>query len=173
MIKDNEKFISWVNDIEPRAFYKSDMLNELTEHGFVVSHGDDNESKYCEISLGNSVRRVYVNTWEDDFQAMLHRGLPFFVIDDSHVGDPEYHDGVYAGYSIVNPKDVDLQHLAILGAGYIYRNEESVNHTSIEGGKVIRELAILVANESPGDKYSGRGFAAQANVRAICEALKA
>lgn len=170
MINNIDQFLEWANEVDPRLFYRSEVFKQLEEFGFLVKFFDD-RGCYCQISLGERSAIVAVNTWDDDFNALLNRGLPFFVIDESHEGEPEFHDGKRAGYSIVNPSQVNTMHLSMLGAGYIYKNEETMKETTVVGGSVIRALARIIANESPGDEFHGRGFAAQADLRAITNAL--
>lgn len=171
---ETERFMEWLDDLDCRSFYNSDVLDELSQYGFDVSFvpadSSSRDNKY-HVALGESSVGIHVNTWQDDFQALLDRGLPFFVIDESHLGEPEYHDGKNAGYAIVNPADVNMQQLSMLGAGYIYKNAKALAETTVVGGNIIRALARLIANKSPGDDFHGRGFAARADMKAIKEAL--
>lgn len=172
MIINLNEFMEWLDDIDPRTFYESDILYKLKDFGFsMVFSGNRNQK--CEMMLGDDTHTLTLNTWDDDFQALLYRGLPFFVIDENHVGEPEFHDGKHAGYAVVNPADVDLQSLSMLGAGYIYRNDKAMQSTTISGGSLIRALARLIAKKSPGDEFHGRGFAARADLEAIKNAISA
>lgn len=171
-IMDNDKFLAWLDDIDPRMFYRSTILDEMVEFGFVVKPDDGDKTKY-DISIGDDSHVIYGNTWQDDFDALVYRGLPFFVIDEAHIGEPEYHEAKSnkAGYAVVNPADVNMDQLAMIGSGYIFKNERSVNEITIVGSAIVRALARLIAKKSPGDDFHGRGSAARANLKAIREAL--
>lgn len=164
----------WLDDMEPRTFYTSDVLNDLQDFGFTVKqHIADGNDKwnYYDIRYGDDSHRITVNTWEDDFAAMVMRGLPFFVIDEDHHGEPESHVKNGTGYAVISPDQADMNQLAMLGAGYIYKNEEALRQTTVVGESIFRAVARLVAKKSPGDEFHGRGFAARANLKAVKEAL--
>lgn len=169
IIKD---FIAWLEDVDPRVFYKSDILTELTEFGFDVAQDETTSTRIRFIvGFGDKQDLIYVNTWKDDFDSMVMRGLPFFVIDEAHVGEPQSMEKSGTGYAIIGPNDADMNAFAAMGVGYIFKNEESLRQTTVVGSAVIRSLAKLIAGVTPGDEYHGRGFAANANMKAIQEAL--
>lgn len=173
-IVNGDKLIEWLDDLEPRAFYDADMIRELSQFGIEVDFvptTSDHSSDYYSVAHDGNVHKIYVNSWDDDFQALIYRGLPFFVIDEDHVGPPEHHETKMAGYAIVSPNDVDMNQLAMLGSGYIYKNKEALEQRTVVGGSIFRALAAIIAGSTPGDSFHGRGFAANANLDAIKNAI--
>lgn len=163
-----EHTIDWIGDLEPRTFYEVDfVLDELRQLGLTVQQHQDEHSSYVEIGTAARTAKVLLYAWGDQLQAMVRRGLPFFVVDKQHVGKEVQQEH----YCIVGYSPEVIRQLNVMGVGFLIKDENAATTLTCVGGDVIRALARVIAGTSPGDEYRGIGFAAQANVDAIKSAL--
>lgn len=177
MTKKYNSIVEWLEDVEPREFYKSNVVSDLSEYDIEVGY-EYYPSGNKKITLAYNGRDVTIkcNSWEEDFEALKRRGLPFFLFDDQHVGEPKTYETSNAGYTVMNPKDLteaDFNYISAIGAGFIYKTEETVQESTISGSAIYWALAKLIAGKTPGDEFHGRGSAARANLNAIREAMPA
>jgi len=157
----------WLDNIDPRAFYYHTVFDDMPE-GFDVVIEISKKKNAVVVSSDGRSETAYLSSWDDELRSLKARGLPFFVLDEDFTGpEPEVH-GIYS----VIPYDKELiRQIAMLGAGYIVKSSETIDKFSIDGGSIYRMITKLVIGEVPGDQYMGRGFAAQANLKAVRESL--
>lgn len=172
MTKYNNIF-NWASDIDPRMFYEAKILNEVREFGFDVEVARKKDWNYAEISSNGANARISLRTWDDDFNSLVARGLPFFVLDKNHVGEilNKVKDGT--GYGVAPFSDEIIQQLGFMGVGYIVKDDDEDRSLTCLGSDIIRSITVVVCGYAPGDKFHGIGFAARSNLEAMGEALQA
>lgn len=166
-------FLEWLDDLDPWMVYFHDKLGELEQFDFkveVVMPADiaSEQRPYAFICYNENAHRIILNRWEDDFDELIARGLPFYVVDENHVGEPEVH-GLWGTISM---DDDTLETLSTFGIGYIIKNEKNLNSLTVSALSLSRALAILVSGSAPGDNFMGRGSATRANIEAVKNALE-
>lgn len=156
----------WLSDIEPRTFYKSSVIHELQQFGIetvLVTATKPMHRNKIMLSFNGKTADIHVNTWDDDFDAMKLRGLPFFLVDHDYVGEPENHKG----YTRVPYDEETMRTIHNLGLGFIADSAEARETLTVSGSSIYRAVAKVTSGVTPGDEYHGHGSAARANLEAV------
>ena len=154
----------WLADkIDSHTMHDACRLFDLREMGIDVTESQEDGLIYMTLTKDGKEVRIYPATWEQDFNAMMNRGLPFTVIRPSHEGEPMMVEND-TPYVIVGT--VEEVHPMM---GYIWDTPDARSSLTVDGEAISRALARLLIDEAPGDNYSGRGFSHRANIGGMKE----